>query len=70
MTSVNIRQFHVSRVALIGEMQNIIFGEWLPILLGEDAVETYGLDLDDDSVAYDGEVDPSIVNAFSTAAFR
>ena len=57
------------RVALIGQMQNIIYDEWLPILLGDKGMSEYQLDLDID-VPYSDEVDPSIVNAFSTAAFR
>ena len=50
-------------------MQNIIYDEWLPTLLGKKKMKEHYLDLNMD-VAYSDEVDPSIVNSFSTAAFR
>ena len=50
-------------------MQNIVYDGWLPIVLGNAGASKHQLDLDID-VPYSDEVDPSIVNAFSTAAFR
>lgn len=43
-------------------MQAITYNEFLPILLGEDALAPYG--------GYDDAVDARIANAFSTAAYR
>jgi len=43
-------------------MQAITYNEFLPVLLGSDALGPYG--------GYDQTVNPGIANAFSTAAFR
>ena len=51
------------------EMQNIVYGEYLPIILGQQAQNIYGLRVDQLSV-YDPSLNPSIRNAFATAAFR
>ena len=49
--------------ALVGaQMQAITFNEFLPALLGPDAIPPYQ--------GYQEAVDPSIMNAFSTAAYR
>ena len=49
--------------AIVGaEMQAIAYNEFLPLLLGEDAIPAY--------TGYDPGVDPSIANVFSTAAYR
>ena len=47
---------------MIAEMQAITYNEFLPALLGEDAIEEYD--------GYDRRVDPGITNEFSTAAYR
>ena len=51
-----------ARAIVIAQMQAITFNEFLPALLGEDAVPDYR--------GYDRRVDPSIANEFSTAAYR
>ena len=43
-------------------MQAITYNEFLPKLLGEDALDAYD--------GYDVNVDPAIANIFSTAAYR
>ncbi|MDF1859905.1 MAG: peroxidase family protein [Verrucomicrobiales bacterium] len=49
--------------AIVGALlQKITYHEWLPALLGKHALNHYG--------GYDPNVDPSISNEFSTAAFR
>ena len=53
----------------MGEMQNIVYDGWLPIVLGQSGASKHKLDLNRD-VKYSDKVDASIVNAFSTAAFR
>ncbi|TWU31807.1 peroxidase family protein [Novipirellula artificiosorum] len=54
--------FQEARRRVIAEMQSITYNEYLPALLGEDALSDY--------TGYDSSVNPSIANEFSTAAFR
>jgi len=54
--------FQQARTIVIAEMQSITYNEYLPALLGADALNEYA--------GYDSSVDPSIANEFSTAAFR
>lgn len=51
-----------ARAMVIGEIQAITYREFLPVLLGEDAIAPYR--------GYDPRVDARIYNAFSTAAYR
>ncbi|PHQ31643.1 peroxidase family protein [Rhodopirellula bahusiensis] len=54
--------YQEARATVIAEMQSITINQYLPALLGEDAISDY--------TGYDSTVDPSIANEFSTAAFR
>lgn len=54
--------FQEARGMVIAQLQSITLNEYLPALLGEDAISEY--------TGYDSTVDPSIANEFSTAAFR
>ena len=54
--------FQEARGSVIAELQSITYNEYLPALLGEDALSNYS--------GYDSSVDPGIANEFSTAAFR
>ena len=54
--------YQQARSIVIAEIQAITFNEFLPALLGTDAI--------DDFAGYDPTVDPGIANEFSTAAFR
>ena len=54
--------FELARKIVGAQMQAITYNEFLPLLLGEGALEPYE--------GYDSEVDPSISNEFSTAAYR
>lgn len=54
--------YQQAREIVIAELQSITYNEFLPALLGEDALDSYS--------GYDSSVDPSIANEFSTAAFR
>ncbi|XP_029047314.2 peroxidase [Osmia bicornis bicornis] len=64
--------FQETRRITIAEHQHISYYEWLPIFLGTEA--TYGnkilYDTKDYVNDYDPNVDPSILNEHSTAAFR
>ena len=50
-------------------MQNIVYGQYLPHILGPKTMVEYGLGIDKAST-YDPDMDPSITNAFATAAYR
>ena len=54
--------YQQARAIVIGEIQAITFNEFLPALLGEDAIGEYQ--------GYDASVNPGISNVFSTAAYR
>nr|KAG5697466.1 hypothetical protein BaRGS_029357 [Batillaria attramentaria] len=66
--------FQLTRKIVVAIIQNINYGEYLPIILGADVMFDYKLwpgriDLPI-RAAYVSSVDPRITNAFSTAAFR
>ncbi|WP_233198886.1 MULTISPECIES: peroxidase family protein [Pirellulaceae] len=54
--------YQQARAIVIAEIQAITFNEFLPALLGPDAIAPYQ--------GYDSTVDPSIANEFATAAYR
>ncbi len=54
--------FQSARRQVIGLLQSITYREFLPALLGEDAIGEYS--------GYDETVNPQLANVFSTAAFR
>lgn len=62
--------FQETRRIVIAEMQNIVYGEYLPVLLGSAAMNSYGLRLDDAFSFYDAAVDATIFHSFATAAYR
>jgi len=54
--------YQKARVLVSAQLQHITYDEFLPALLGKDAIGEYK--------GYDVSIDPSIANEFSTAAFR
>ena len=54
--------YQMARARVIAELQVITYNEWLPTLLGKDAVRPYA--------GYNPNVNPGIAVEFSTAAFR
>ncbi|GIY69338.1 peroxidase [Caerostris darwini] len=64
--------FQEARRILIAELQHITYNEFLPVLLGEDAMEYFQLKIANDEYydGYDETINPSIFNAFGAAAFR
>ena len=56
------RVYQESRSLVGAQIQAVTYNEWLPTLLGEDAVGQYG--------GYDSSVNASLTNEFSTCAFR
>ena len=57
---------------VIAELQHITYKEWLPIILGEEYMNTW--DMVPETQGYTNkfsqEVNPGITNVFATAAFR
>ena len=64
--------FQATRHIVTALMQKIVYGEWLPLILGKQFVEDpkNKLDLPIKGTEYDPSVNPSIENGFATAAFR
>ena len=50
-------------------MQNIVYGQYLPEVIGEASMDKYRLGIERTS-DYNPDADPSITNAFATAAYR
>ncbi|KAL8610233.1 hypothetical protein ACOMHN_038928 [Nucella lapillus] len=61
--------FQLTRKIVGAIIQNIHYGEWLPLIIGRRTMIRYGLRLST-KFEYLRTVDPRIANAFSTAAFR
>ncbi|XP_053677833.1 peroxidase-like [Anopheles nili] len=68
------RLFQEARRINIAQYQSIVYDEWLPIYLGRENMQAAGvlpsLQTPDVVRDYDPEVDPTVSNAFATAAFR
>lgn len=54
--------YQQARALVVAQIQAITYNEWLPALLGVDAITSYA--------GYDPAVNASIANVFSTAAYR
>jgi len=54
--------YDAARVRVEAEIQAITFNEYLPLLVGEDAIANYG--------GYDSSVNPGVSVEFATAAYR
>jgi peroxidase len=59
------RLFQESRKIVVAEWQHIVFTEYLPKILGPSGMSILG-----DYHGYDPNVNPTIANAFATAAYR
>ncbi|XP_070516525.1 uncharacterized protein Cysu, partial [Cardiocondyla obscurior] len=64
--------FQEARRIVIAEIQHITYNEFLPILLGKDVMEKFGLLLEKEKYwdGYDSSVNPGVIDAFAAAAFR
>jgi peroxidase len=58
-----------SRRLVGAQMQKIVFGDFLPIVLGDNVMREYGIDVDTES-KYKANISPNIFNSFAAAAFR
>ena len=64
--------FQRARRLVIAQIQNIVYNEFLPIVLGPTKMQEYGLNLPPVSrtTTYDPSANPDIFNEFATFAFR
>ena len=58
-----------ARRILIAQMQKIVYDEYLPIVLGSEAISRWNLSINHNTI-YNSSTDPTLVNSFGTAAFR
>jgi len=54
--------FDGAKIIVEAEYQNVVFNEYLPLLVGAENISAYG--------GYDSTIDPSIAHEFATAAYR
>lgn len=54
---------------MVAEMQNVVYGQWLRQVLGPQLYQQFNLDPMASSY-YKPEINPTVSNAFATAAFR
>ena len=66
------RIYEEARRIVIAEYQHIIFNEWLPLIVGSELMEKFGLFplTSGHSKLYLDTFDPRVSNEFATAAFR
>ncbi|KAL7306502.1 hypothetical protein TKK_0001201 [Trichogramma kaykai] len=65
--------FQEARRIVIAQIQHITYNEFLPILLGRNVMQKFGLTLEKDGRywdGYDSSVNPGVLDAFAAAAFR
>lgn len=64
--------FQESRRIVVAEMQHITYQEWLPLIIGDQAMKRFSLEINSDGYSndYDEEINPSMTNEFTGAAFR
>ena len=63
--------YQKTRQIVIAELQNIIYDEFLPVVLGPRIMEEYKINLPQNgSTSYESHINPNIFNEFATFAFR
>ncbi|XP_015919967.1 peroxidase isoform X2 [Parasteatoda tepidariorum] len=63
--------FWETRRILGGQMQKVVFGEYLPTVLGSHYMDFYSLwVLESGFTQYNSKMEPTMINEFSTAAYR
>ncbi|KAK7864953.1 hypothetical protein R5R35_004937 [Gryllus longicercus] len=64
--------YQEARRIVIAEIQHITYNEFLPIILGKEVMEKFGLLTQKEGYwdGYDPNVNPNVIDAFAAAAFR
>ena len=65
--------YQIVRKVIGAELQNIVYSEFLPVVLGSEAVAKFNLklpELESGETVYDPAVNPTVANEFATVAFR
>ncbi|ODM94915.1 Chorion peroxidase [Orchesella cincta] len=64
--------YQETRRIVIAELQHITYNEWLPLILGPNYMRTFELQPTQKGYTqlYNPSIDPSVTNAFASAAFR
>ncbi|CRK86945.1 CLUMA_CG000762, isoform A [Clunio marinus] len=64
--------FEETRKIVVAEIQHITYNEWLPLVIGKETARTFSLlsSFEGYSNDYDEEINPSMTNEFTGAAFR
>ncbi|XP_042233114.1 chorion peroxidase-like isoform X2 [Homarus americanus] len=64
--------FQEARRIIIAQIQHITYNEWLPIIVGDNFVRSFGLNVRRSGFSpdYNPNLNPNMNNEFSTAAFR
>ena len=62
--------YQETRRLVIAELQNIVYSEYLPLVLGRATAARVNIDNLDSGSEYNEKLDPSIMNEFATAAMR
>ncbi|CAN8004741.1 unnamed protein product [Ixodes pacificus] len=63
--------FQVAKRIVGSQIQQVVYGEWLPTFAGRDAVKNYDLvPLQSGFTTYDSAVDANMIDEFSSSAFR
>ncbi|MPC38869.1 Peroxidasin [Portunus trituberculatus] len=64
--------FQEARRIVVAELQHITFNEWLPIIVGRNFMDSFGIKVLNRGYSFDynANLNPNMNNEFSTAAFR
>lgn len=64
--------FEETRKIVTAELQHITYDEWLPLVIGHEAMKRFSLSSSTQGYSsdYDEEINPSMTNEFTGAAFR
>jgi peroxidase len=64
--------FEETRRIVVAEIQHITYNEWLPVVIGREAMNRFSLGINPSGFSsdYDDEINPSMTNEFTGAAFR